>query len=199
MNTETLRTLVRQVQQERQETAERLRQYDIVLENLQTLYPQLFQQLPVYGKAPVAPATGVVADPNLVESVKDTRSLVSAIYQRSSPDVWLSPKEVHESAVSLGWRAPEGSPDPVAVIRNYIKDSDELESRQRDGRTKEYRLKAPGDAAPTASPGSIPTERSGGDDLAAGPDAVPDHDPTLGERDDRDHHRETANPVAVDF
>jgi hypothetical protein len=59
--------------------------------------------------------------------------------------------------------------------------------------------KIPGDAVGATSPGLVTTERSGGDDLAAGPDAVPDHDPTLGERDDRDHHRETANPVAIQF
>jgi hypothetical protein len=70
-----------------------------------------------------------------------------------------------------------------------------------DGRTKGYRLvtTTPGDSALTLSPGPVPTPRLGGGDHAAGPDAVPDHDPTPRERDDRDHHRETANPVAVDF
>lgn len=56
----------------------------------------------------------------------------------------------------------------------------------------------PGDTAGTVSPGSVSTERPGGDGHAAGPDSVPDHDQASGGRDDRDRYRETA-PVAVDF
>jgi len=194
MNTETMRALVTQVQREREETAARLHQYDTVLSNLRELYPELFQQMPISGRVP-GPATGIVADHDLVALVNDTRMLVSAIYHRSSPGIWLSPKEVHETAVSLGWRAPERSPDPVAVIRNYIKESAELESRKRDGRTKEYRLKTPGGVIDATPPGSAPTERPGGDGHAAGPDPVPDHDQAFGGRDDRDHYRETGNPV----
>lgn len=165
MDTRAVRDLVRQIEADRAESAAKLRQYDSVLTNLRELYPQVFT-LASREAEPAEPARslGIVADPDLIEAAKFTRAIVPEIFRRA-PDDWLTPKEVTSAAMGLGWTPPEGSPDPVAVIRNHIGGMDaELEWRNRDGRTKEYRLKTPATGAGTPAAGSaLSSDQKGGD------------------------------------
>lgn len=59
--------------------------------------------------------------------------------------------------------------------------------------------KTPGDDVDASSPGTVPTERAGGDDHAAPPANPLDRDPTYGRRNDRDHNRLADDPVTPTF
>lgn len=202
MNADTMRELVRTIQADRSELASKLSKTDKVLDNLRDLYPDLFAS---DGRPPApAPAVGHAGEPNggtpAIFPAADTKSIVDYIFadlQKSAPETWLSPKEVAGLATEYGWKPPEDSPDPVAVVRTRVSRMTTLESRPRDGRTKEYRLKTPGDVVDATSPGPVSSQRAGGDDDADPPATAQDHDPSFGRRDDRDLNREIPERVAV--
>lgn len=57
----------------------------------------------------------------------------------------------------------------------------------------------PGDVVDATSPGSVTSQRAGGDDHAEPPATAQDHDSSSGGRDDRDLDRQTDERVAIEF